>query len=520
MPWLAGGVVVALATAWLDPVRPAETTAYLVLLIPGGVILWLVSRWVDSHDGPSWLPFTIAAAVLLRIGFGVLFARALPVGGYPDSDPHQAGYFYQDAYLRDHDAWELASTSSRPLTAAFTDRSGSDQYGGVLFVSAFLYRTLSPEAHHPLLIISIGGIASGLAVAFTWGFVAGTLGTTAAAIATWGLVLYPEAVFLAASQMREPFLIAALAASMFGLWQFRSGQQRSGLATVLVALILIAPISPPYTLMIAAVVVGAVLWEGRRRALRLLLLTAGIGILALILTAGAWSNIEQAPQGSLLELVDWWLVSGARFELVRLERGSGFVQKLFESAPEWTHLPMATGYGLVQPFLPATLLDATSLPLPRILAVFRGVGWFIVLPFLIYATVSLIRAGEWRSLAAYLSAVVWFTAVVSSYRLAGDLWDNPRARAVFVPLQLAIVGWAWVRARRSGSPWLARMAWLIGGSALIFSHWYAGRYYGTPRLDLNGTVLVVTVYAVGLIGGAILRDELRKRRLTADPPKV
>lgn len=519
-PWIVAAVIGAALVAVLDPVRPVAAWGYLALLVPGSVALWAAWRWVAGDGAPRWLPAAIAAAVLLRLGFAVFFARALPVHGYPDSDPHQDGYFYQDAHLRDGDAWELAVTTSRPLTVAFTDRGGSDQYGGLLFMSALIYRTLSLEVHHPLLAIVPGAVTGGLAVLFTWAFVAGAFGRTAASIAGWGMAVYPEAVFIGASQMREPFLIAALAACLYGYLQFKRGNQRSALAIILLAALLIAPISPPYTLLVAGVVGGALLWERGLRALRLLLLAGVIGVLALVMTAGAWGNIDQAPQGSLLELVDWWLVSGARFELVRLERGSGFVQRLFETAPEWAHLPMATGYGLVQPFLPATILDSTSLPLPRILAVLRGLGWFVALPFLIYVPVAAIRAAGWRSLVFYLSGLVWLLAILASYRLAGDLWDNPRARAVFVPIQLSLVGWGWVRSRQSGSPWLARVIWLVAGSTLIFMQWYAGRYYQTPRLNLNQTVLTVAVYVIGLLGGALLWDLIRKRRLTTQPPKV
>lgn len=132
-----------------------------------------------------------------------------------------------------------------------------------------------------------------------------------------------------------------------------------------------------------------------------------------------------------------------------------------------------------------------------------------------------VRSQGWRGLVTYLSVLVWLTAILASYRLAGDLWDNPRARAVFLPVQLAVVGWAWVHARQTNSPWLARTAWLVGGSTLIFLQWYAGRYYHTPQLNLNQTVLAVAIYSVGLLGGAVLWDRTRRsRRLTAAPPKV
>ncbi len=519
-PWAVAGALTALVIALLDPVRPFGGWGYLALLVPGGAVLWAAWRWVAGRDGPRWLPYAVGVAALLRLGVGVFLFRALPVAGYPDSEPHQAGYYYQDAWLRDDDAWELSQKTSQPLNSAFSRAGGSDQYGGLLFVSASIYRSLSFNAHRPLLIISLGAVASGLAALFTWGFAADALGTAVASLAAWGIALYPEAVLLGASQMREPFLIAGLAASLYGLALYRNGRHRAGISILVAALSLCAPISPPYVLIFALAIGGALLWERRSTGLRLAVIVGAIAVLGLSLTAGAWGRIEQAPQGSLAGLLDWWVNSGAQFELVRLERGSGFVQMLFDSTPEWAHLPMATGYGLVQPFLPATLLDSTSLPLPRVLGILRGVGWFGLLPFLLYAPFAAVRSEGWRGLVTYLGLLVWVTAVLASFRLAGDLWDNPRSRAVFVSVQISLAAWGWVRAKQSNDRWLSRIVLLVGGSTAIFLQWYAGRYYHTPQLSLNQTMVALALFVVGVIGGAIAWDRARNTRLTAVPPKV
>ena len=517
-PWLAAALAAAFLMAVLDPAGQflLGLISYAALFMVGAVILRLTWRWLTPGDASRTVQVAVGAAVFLRLLFGLIFTRSLPILGYPDSEPHKFGYYYLDAWDRDRDAWRIAQ-SDASLTSTLTDPERTDQYGGLLFVSAAAYRAFSPEVHRQLVIVGLAAIAGGLAVLFGWGFTFRAFGAAPAMIAAWIFAIFPEAVFLGASQMREPFLIATLAAALYGYTLFRKEKQRSGLITMLGALGLTALLSPPYALLFGLTLIAAWIWEGSRQGARLMLAIAAVIAVALVLTVGAWSQIGSAPQGSTVGLLDWWINSGAQFELVRLEQGSGLVQKYFDLAPEWAHVPMATGYGLIQPFLPATLMDATSLPLPRALGVLRGLGWFALLPFLVYAPFAAVRSAGWRSLQTYVAFLTWLVAIGAAYRLAGDQWDNPRARTVFLAAQAAIAGWAWFQARQSRSPWLRRVAVVVGVSTLVFLQWYAGRYYQTPRLNLYSTVGAIAVFTAFFLGGAILWD---RRRLTADPPEV
>ena len=517
-PWVAAALAVALLLAVLDPAGAFfdRLLTYAPLFLLGGLLLRITWGWLAPGDASRPLLFAIGAAIILRLLFGLVFTRSLPTLGYPDSEPHRHGYYYLDAYDRDRDAWRIAR-SDAPITGAFTSPERTDQYGGLLFLSAVAYRALSPDVQRQMLIVGMAAIAGGLAVLFSWGFTSRVFGAVPAAAAIWIVAVFPEAIFLGASPMREPFLIAALAATLYGYALFRIGGQRAGLATMLVALAFTASLSPPYALLFAVTLLAAWIWEGSRQGARMMVAIVAVVVAALVLTIGAWSQIGTAPQGSAVGLLDWWINSGAEFELSKLERGSGLVQKYFELAPEWAHVPMAIGYGLVQPFLPATLMDATSLPVPRVLGVLRGLGWFALLPLLIYAPFAAVRATGWRSPHTYLSLLVWLVAIGAAYRLAGDQWDNPRARTVYLAAQAAIAGWAWFQARQSHSPWLRRVAIMVSVSTLVFLQWYAGRYYNTPRLNLFETLGVIAAFAALFLGRAILWDH---RRLTADPPEV
>ncbi|MFQ5923121.1 MAG: hypothetical protein ACE5M4_09780 [Anaerolineales bacterium] len=510
--------------AFLDPASEAFSgwLGYLVLALLGALSLWAVSHWLGA---PRTIVVAASVAVALRLLVALGLGWGLPRFGYPNSDPHVEGYLYIDSLHRDADAWELAQ-SSGPLSQAFTEPAESDQYGGLLFVSGLLYRTFTPDVFRPMLVATLAALSGGLAVLFTWGFTAAAFGSRPAALAGWGMALYPEAVLLGASQMREPFLIALLAGALYSYARLRNGQLQSGIATIAVASIISLALSPPFTVLMLAVILLALVWEGRVVRRAILVGVAGFAILggfALVVTLTAWQGAASVPVAQPLYLLETWIARGAEFELYRLEEGSGWVQFLFGQTPEWTHIPMATGNGLVQPFLPATLMDSTSLPLPRAIGIARALGWFILLPFLIYAPFAALRSTGWRSLQTYLSLVVWIVIIGASYRLAGDQWDNPRARAVLLAPQVALAGWIWYHAQKVKSPWLLRSGVLVGVASLLFIHWYAGRYYQTPRLNLFETVAVLAIFIVVFLVGAIVLDIRRARRtarLTAEAPEV
>ena len=523
-PWLLGGASVGLFVALLDPVGEpiSGVLGYVTIAIVGAFGLWAVINWLET---PRIIAIAAVAAVVLRLLVAIGLHWGLPRYGYPNSDPHIEGYLYIDSLHRDADAWELAR-SDTPLFRAFTEPAESDQYGGLLFASGFLYRTFSPDEFRPLLVAALAAWAGGFAVLFTWAFTATAFGGRPAAFAGWGMAVYPEAVLLGSSQMREPFLIALLAAGLYGYALIRTERFRAGILVLAAASLLTLALSPPFAvLMIALVLVGWV-WEGRVNRKTMVIAVVGfllIGGVALLATLVAWQGAVPISIQQPLRLLGAWITEGAEYELLKLEDGSGWVQNLFELTPEWMHLPMATGNGLVQPFLPAALMDSTSLPLPRFLGIVRSLGWFILLPFLIYAPFAAIRSQGWRSLEVFLSFVVWLIIIGASYRLAGDQWDNPRARTVFLSAQLALAGWAWFHAKEVRSPWLTRSAILVGVATLLFIQWYAGRYYQTPRLNLGMTVGALTVFAVGYTLSAIALDARRARqspRLTTESPEV
>lgn len=519
LPWAAGVLLSAVTLAWLDPLGPplGGSLGYLVLAAVCAVLASLAWREVAGRDAPRALAVMLMVAVALRLGTGIALARLLPIYGYTRQ---QAGYIFQDARLRDNDAWALGR-SDQPLTRAFVRPQESDQYGGLLFLSAAIYRYLSAGVHRPLLVVLPAAAFGSLAVLFTWGFAAAVVGRRAGAVAGWVVALYPDAALLGASQMREPFIIAGLALALYGYARARLGGSRSGLLALLLGVLTALFVSPPYALAILILVGLAWLWEGGLRPTWAAAGLAGLAALALGLTALAWSGLQDVGGSNPLALLVDWLMRGAQFQLSLLEQGSGWVQRLFGLTPEWMHIPLATMYGLTRPLLPAALADRTGAVLWQIVEIWRSLGWFALLPILAYAPAAALRSGNRRGLAMYLGVAFWVVAAIASFRAGGDDWDNPRYRAAFVPLMGTLAGWAWFHARQAGSHWLRRAYIGVVGVTLIFLHWYAGRYYGTPRLSLEATLAAMLGFSALYFGGMALLDRRRAiHRLTGGVPEV
>ena len=479
-------LLLALSLAWVSSgfQGVAGWLSFVLVSVLAACILAGGWRLLKAENAPRWLLGLTIGAALLRLAAGMLWFTVLPVARY-DSPPEQHGYVMADAYDRDRSAWELA-TSDKPLWKAFqgTFRK-ADQYGGMLFLSAAIYRFAGGQAHRPLLVVVITAAFSALAVAFTWGFACRAWGEAAASLAAWGLALYPEAILLGSSQMREAFLVTLAIAAAYGLLRSSQASALGGLILVLGSLLLSLPLSPPSTALLLVILIlqaagmGKVWlparWRGQRwfwPSLVSVILLVGIGL---------WLALLQfAPPGvtNPLSVVSWWIKKSADWNAYLSERASGWVQKIFDGTPEWTHLPFLVLYGVMQPFLPAAVIDVTGAPVWRLIAVWRAAGWTLLLPLIFYATLRTLRQREVLSGPGErtLSLAVWLVILLASFRGGGDAWDNPRYRLTFAGLQFALVAWAWTEQRRLPDPLLRRVLVGLGLILAWFVPWYLRRY--------------------------------------------
>lgn len=453
-----------------------------VLLAAAGFLLWLFLKFTTS---PRWVGMAVSIAFLIRLLVGVGLSLALPVWGH-ESDVSRAGYLFFDAYTRDRQAWNLAQ-SGNSLLEAFGNEFSGDQYGGMLALSALVYRLLSPEVHRPYLILILTAFAAAAALPFFYQAVGKYFGASVAALAVWMVVLYPESVLLGASQMRDPILIGlgGVAFWMVSRWQDAPRRMTAGL-------LLILTVTALFSYLVALPLAGVLfLWwwieyspQVKQPNIRRLV----------------WIGVAVAGAVILLGMAAW-LRETALWDARLTEAGSGKIQALFKSLPDPLELPFLVVYGLLQPVLPAALFDPSK-PLWTVISSLRSLGWYLMLPLLGYVPFGLRwqRPGLQRSLIFLTLMVVLGWSLLSSFRAGGDLWDNPRYRTLLLPWLALLASWAYLTARQYRDVWLARLLACEGVFLLTFGVWYANRSF---RLGLELSFLQVAGMT-GILCGLIL----------------
>jgi len=198
-------------------------------------------------------------------------------------------------------------------------------------------------------------------------------------------------------------------------------------------------------------------------------------VLGLFLLSSALNRSGEFDSSSPLHVVSDWLKLAVQWDVYQLERGSGWVQKLFDEMPEWLRLPFVMTYGLFQPVLPAALVEPTTL-IWRVIGILRAAGWYAMLPVLVLSFLSAWNDKESR-LWLWLNVVVWGWILFASMRGGGDQWDNPRYRTILFLWEAILAGHALVWLRKTRSVWLGRVFLMEAIFILFFSQWYANRYY-------------------------------------------
>lgn len=465
--------------------------------------LLLAAWWLlRDEKPPRWLGLLLVGAVALRLAAGMIWFVAAPVWGH-GSPAEKGGYIMADASQRDQAAWKLAS-SHKPLWAAFYNFRSADQYGGLLFLSALVYRGIGGPLHQPLLIVVFTAAFSSLAVLFTWAFARRAWDEKIAWLAAWIIAFYPEAILMGSTQMREAFTITLTVMAFYGLLRYQherisKGIVTPGLAWIFIPLLLYLPFSPPFTALLIGMLALAALvaptpkgdpfpvshppstsTEPPLKAInRSPWFWLVLGVVVILVLISLWLTLSQlapASKSNPVSVVIWWARRSAELQAYASKHASGWMQKIFKLTPAWTHLPMLLAYGVTQPFLPAAIVVSSQAPIWPWIALWRSLGWTILLALLLYAPLLAISQRRAGALARVLSLIAWAGILIASFRGGADMWDNPRYRATFAGLQAALVAWAWVEHRRVADPWLRRALVSLAATVIWFVPWYVGRY--------------------------------------------
>ncbi len=490
---------------------------YSLILLLGLSALTALWRWACAEQDCSraasrTLGLMLLLAVFLRLGIGIALMTLLPVYGY-NRPVDQAGYVFRDAYNRDQQAWQLAS-STEPIWKAFDKTYSTDQYGGLLAFSALVYRGLSPDFHRPWLMVLIAALTAGIGVALVWKAAQRAWGEALAVPAAWILALFPESLLLGSSPMREPFLIAFVAMLFWGIIDWQSDHHPWAWAWMAGALAGMLAVSPGIVIF-ALPGLGVWAWlRSRNWRIPWKPVLIGTGVLAaavVLLQLGLARG--QFAAASPFQILTRWLPGTANWDTFVQEQHSGWLQRIFHELPKSLHLPFMTGYGLTQPLLPAALFDLAPWPWKTI-TILLALGWYALLPFLVFGLVAVWKVSEKNERRAWiwLWVLSWAWILLSSLRAGGDQWDNPRYRAWFLILQALLAAQALVWWRRAHNPWMGRILAIEAVFLVFFSIWYSSRYGTWANQPLHVFIIIAAVLLVSsliLIVGW-LQDRLRK----------
>jgi hypothetical protein len=477
------------------------------------VLLKLSITWAGAVKTLTWI---VAIAFILRLLVGLVIHLGLPIYGHNDSEDDKAGYVFTDAHTRDDQAWKLAS-SGRPILEAFNKKFSSDQYGGLLAFSAFVYRYFSPDAQRPLLLIFLSALVAALGIPFLWKATNQVFGEKVAFAAAWIFALYPESILLGASAMREPYLLTFSAIALWGFiaWLYEIGEKRNAWIWLGVGLLGLLLVSPPIAIATLVIFAGWTFFtnENRNLSWKTILIFAAVFVLGLLFLSASLNRSGEFDSSSPLRVVNDWLRLAVKWNAYTIERESGWIQKLFDEMPEWLRLPFVAVYGIVQPVLPAALIAPTR-PIWKAIYILRSLGWYVILPALIMSFGA--GAGEGskkkRNVILWLSLLTWTWILLAALRGGGDSWDNPRYRTILFVWEAILAGYVWVWWRETRNVWFQRVLACEAVFLLVFTQWYASRYFHWGgQLPFVAMVALIFGLWVVIVGTGLLQDRKRAK---------
>lgn len=468
-------------------------------------ILYLLYKKAGSSRILGWM---MAVSFILRLGLGVALMKTLPVAGY-DTEQQKAGYVFYDAYRREVQAMEISRTD-KPISTVFSKKYATDQYGGFLGLSVFIYRIVSAGDYRPHLILILSALAAAMGVPFLWMILSRFRDGKWQKFAGWWYVLYPEAVLLGASQMREPYLITFMTIVFWAALEWQRTGIRSSWAWLAGGIAGMLLFSPGIAVL-SLIIVPVWIWLDRRKKNMpwwIFPVIFAVLVVGLILLAYGLARQGHFTKDSPIEIILTWFKNASAWDVAVTQGASGQLDFQLNFLPEWMKLPFISAYGILQPVLPAAIMD-TSIWIWRILTTYLAAGWYLLLPLIVYGTVAAFFKADKaiRVKMQWLAFVICSWTIISSVRAGGDVWDNPRYRTIILVFIVIFAAWSWERAREHKFIWLKRIALVEGIFLLFFMQWYASRYYGIfGKLPFFTMVTWILGLSAIVIAGGIIYD--------------
>jgi hypothetical protein len=493
---------------------------FLVFLIPSFLAVGLVeiaNRFLLRGPGDEFARKCTWLALGMRIAFLVVIPVLMLLWGYATDRSHM-GLVETDAINATMKAWRAAQ-SNDSIFSTWQQGSG-DNTGGITVLGVTMFRLFSSDQERALLLGLLACAVTSLTVVPAFRLANGLFSGGVAKAAALIAAVYPEAVMLGSLHIQQGYLALVLGVELLAvaglILRKESGAGELGLprpvlSAVLLVLSLAAMFLLSYQFFILSIFCGALfaVWlsDPRRCVGRVLWFAAGLGVLALIVMR-VLSLADVIPSDSDYLFSQYHYLHGLawqEFDKMAAAGGGDLFQSVLSTMDRTTAFLLAALYGLLQPVLPAAIghrnLTAQGGGFWQALGIYRSLGWYLLLPVLIYGSVKSLRGIVSRKPETILALIFWAIAIIGSYRAFGDQWDNPRYRMfAFIPMTL-LASWAWVTWRETRDVWFPRITIPFAVAVVGLTVWYLLRdYAGVPFPVVISLVVLgaITVLAFAL----------------------
>jgi hypothetical protein len=485
---------------------------FLVFFIPmllGFALVEVCNRVFLSDEGTAFARKCTWWAFGLRLGFLILVPILILLWGYP-SNRNLKGLVEQDAVNAVDTAWNTAQ-SGNTLPAAF-QRGPGDNTGGITMMGTAVFRLLSPTMKRTLLLGLIAAAVTSLTVIVVYrlgrGLFSPGVGKAAALIAA----IYPEAVMIGSSHQQMGYITLIFSAALLAIaGLIRKAEPLSGDAglpirrdagiLLVTAVILGFLVSSQFAFLgvLCGVVFALWLSDPKKRLGRIAWIGAGVVVVALIiLRILGWRDLIPVKWDFLYSQYRYlYSMAWDEFDKMVQAGGGDLFQNVLATMEKGPAFLLAAFYGLIRPSLPAAIgyhnTSAQGGFFWQLLNIYRGLGWYLILPLLVYGTIKSLRGLLARKPETVFMLLFWLVAFIGAYRAFGDEWDNPRYRLFILGPMVLLAAWAWMTQREQKDPWFLRIVIPFSAATVSLTVWYLLRDYANVSFPVPASIIAIAV---------------------------
>jgi hypothetical protein len=446
-------------------------------------------------------------------GSRLVFLFAVPImmllWGY-ESNRDLKGLVELDAINATDTAWHAAVSGGSILEA--WGRAPGDNTGGITVMGVALFRLLSPGLERTLLLGLVAAAFTSLTVIVVYRLASGLFSPGVAKAAALVAAIFPEAVMIGSSHQQMGYITLIFSTALLaiaGLILNREAdpvevglpKRRAAIVLLILSIVLGFVVSYQFSILgiICAGMFAVWLSDPRRRIGRVVWIAGGAAIAALILIR-VLAMLDVIPSDWDYLYAQYQYLYGLawdEFNKLMNAGGGDFFQTVLATMEKGPAFLLAGIYGLIRPALPAAIgyrnPAAQGGFFWQLLNLYRSLGWYLVLPVLIYGTLKSLRGILKRNPEVILMVIFWFGAIIGSYRAFGDEWDNPRYRLFVLAPMALLAAWAWMTQREQRDPWFLRIVIPFAVATAALTIWYILRDYAMLNFAAVPSIIVIGV---------------------------